>query len=85
MIAAYEQAFGSRSTWRERASSIDHLCDLRDLLDEDDDRCASITEAIAALERWERDNWTGGTMSLRRPGAHDAPRLPPGRRSSPGT
>ncbi len=56
MIAAYEKAFGSRSTWRERASSIDHLCDLRDLLDEQDDRCARLCEAITSLDRWERDN-----------------------------
>jgi hypothetical protein len=60
MTAAYEQAFSSRSTWRERASSIDHLCDLRDLLDESDDRRRHIAEAIATLQRWERDNMEPG-------------------------
>jgi hypothetical protein len=56
MVSAYERAFGCRSTWRERASSIDHLCDLRDLLGEDDERRARLVGAITSLKRWERDN-----------------------------
>ncbi len=55
MVGAYERAFGLRSSWRERASSIDHLCDLRDLLGDDDARRDQLSEAIAALDRWERD------------------------------
>lgn len=53
MIAAYERAFASRSTWSERQSAIDHLRDLLDLLPDPDARRPHLRRALADLEKWE--------------------------------
>lgn len=64
MVAAYERAFASRSTWKERSSTFTHLCDLLDLLPEGDDRRDCLREAIGRLGDWEStyvDNEVGAT------------------------
>ena len=53
MIAGYERAFASRSTWSERQSAIDHLRDLLDLIPDPDDRRPHLQRALADLEQWE--------------------------------
>ncbi len=49
MIGAYETAFCVRSTWQERARSVDHLRDLCDLFPPGDHRRAAISEAVERL------------------------------------
>ncbi|HSB87142.1 MAG TPA: CHAT domain-containing protein [Ilumatobacteraceae bacterium] len=56
MIAAYQRAFASRSTWSERQSAIDHLRDLNDLLPHPDARRPHLQRALAELRRWEELN-----------------------------
>ena len=52
MIDDYEVAFRTRSTWAERASVIDHVADIRDLLGTTDPRHANLDRAWDALKRW---------------------------------
>jgi hypothetical protein len=53
IVAAYERAFASRSTWAERQSALDHLRDLSSLLPQGDERKALLERACAALQQWE--------------------------------
>ena len=56
ILTGYERAFGSRSTWAQRQSAIDHLRDLLDLLPDPDDRRAHLQRALADLDQWEETN-----------------------------
>jgi hypothetical protein len=53
LVDHYTDAFRRRSTYSERSSSIDHLCDLRDLLPDGDPRHGVLDGAIAAFEEWK--------------------------------
>jgi CHAT domain len=55
MVRSYIDAFERRSTWRERASTIDHLRDLHDLLPDSDDRKSHLDQALQVLTKWEND------------------------------
>jgi CHAT domain len=70
MVDAYIVAFEGRSTWRERASTIDHLRDLHDLLPDGDERRAQLDTALCEFKRWEDDNRVGDrsdSLSLQTP------------------
>ena len=56
MVDAYKAAFATRSTWSQRNSSLDHLRDLFEVLNEDDWRRGLVQEALAELRQWEADN-----------------------------
>ena len=56
MIAGYERAFASRSTWAERQTVIDHLRDLLDLIPDPDARRPHLQRALADLQQWEETN-----------------------------
>ncbi len=53
LLDAYESAFRSRSTWSERSSVLDHLADLRDLLEPTDPRRGTLRRAALELRRWQ--------------------------------
>ena len=53
--AGYKRAFAARSTWAQRRSVLDHLGDLRDLVEPDDARGAALATVIAALSGWDDD------------------------------
>ena len=53
VVAAYQRAFASRSTWAERQSPLDHLRDLSSLLGAADARVPHLQQACAALVQWE--------------------------------
>ena len=53
LVAAYQRAFASRSTWGERQSPLDHLRDLASLLEAADPRLAFLERACAQLVQWE--------------------------------
>ena len=53
LVAAYQRAFASRSTWAERQSPLDHLRDLSSLLDDGDPRSAHLQRACSELVQWE--------------------------------
>jgi hypothetical protein len=53
VVAAYQRAFASRSTWAERQSPLDHLRDLSSLLGAADPRVPHLQQACAALVQWE--------------------------------
>lgn len=53
LIAAYQRAFASRSTWAERQSPIDHLRDLSALLAPTDPRLPHLQRAYDELVQWE--------------------------------
>jgi beta-lactamase superfamily II metal-dependent hydrolase len=59
LIAGYERAFASRSTWSQRQTAIDHLRDLLDLIPDPDERRPHLQRALAALEQWEEANVEG--------------------------
>ena len=56
MLAGYERAFASRSTWSQRQSAIDHIRDLLDLLPDTDDRRVHLQRALVDLREWEETN-----------------------------
>jgi hypothetical protein len=53
LVAAYQRAFATRSTWAERQSPLDHLRDLSSLLDGADPRAAYLQRACQELVQWE--------------------------------
>jgi hypothetical protein len=53
LVAAYQRAFASRSTWAQRQSPLDHLRDLAALLDAADPRLAYLQRACDELVQWE--------------------------------
>jgi len=53
LIAAYQRAFASRSTWAERQSPIDHLRDVSSLLAPADPRLIHLQRACDQLVQWE--------------------------------
>jgi hypothetical protein len=53
LVAAYQRAFASRSTWAQRQSPLDHLRDLAALLDAEDPRLAYLQRACDELVQWE--------------------------------
>jgi len=53
VVAAYQRAFASRSTWAERQSPLDHLRDLAALLDAADKRLVYLKRACDELVQWE--------------------------------
>ena len=53
LVAAYQRAFASRSTWAQRQSPLDHLRDLASLLDAADPRLPYLQRACDELVQWE--------------------------------
>jgi hypothetical protein len=53
LVAAYQRAFASRSTWAQRQSPLDHLRDLAALLDVADPRLGYLQRACDELVQWE--------------------------------
>ncbi len=53
VVAGYQRAFASRSTWAQRQSPIDHLRDLSSLLPSGDVRLEYLKRACGELEQWE--------------------------------
>ena len=53
-VGRYLDAFGRRSTFAERYSSIDHLQDLSDLLDDGDERTQFLHDCLKGLDEWRR-------------------------------
>ena len=58
MTASYQSTFGTRSSFRQRSQTLDHLQDLALLLPVDDPRRAQLEKAISTLSAW-----TGATTS----------------------
>ena len=51
-VTTYLDAFGRRSTFAERFSSIDHLQDLHELLEDGDERKRFLLECVTRLADW---------------------------------
>ncbi len=67
VLAGYERAFASRSTWAERQTVIDHLRDLLDLIPATDARRPHLQRAVDALQQWEETNVERARRRRRRP------------------
>jgi beta-lactamase superfamily II metal-dependent hydrolase len=52
MTASYQSTFGTRSSFRQRSQTLDHLQDLALLLPVDDPRRAHLEKAISTLSAW---------------------------------
>jgi beta-lactamase superfamily II metal-dependent hydrolase len=52
MTASYQSTFGTRSSFRQRSQTLDHLQDLALLLPVDDPRRAQLERAISTLSAW---------------------------------
>ena len=55
VVGTYQSAFRVRSSWRERSSVLDHLCDVADLCVEPKLK-ASLTDMVEQLRTWIHDN-----------------------------
>ncbi|MGD9705072.1 MAG: CHAT domain-containing protein [Acidimicrobiia bacterium] len=66
MTAAYRRTFGTRSSYRQRTQTLDHMQDLALLLPVDDPRRVRLEEAVSTLSAWTGPNGEGAAPA---PGA----------------
>ena len=85
MTASYQSTFGTRSSFRQRSQTLDHLQDLALLLPVDDPRRAQLEKAISTLSAWAGATMSGSGSSAirqrqrrRRCRSAGRPAVPPG-------
>ncbi|HEX2785800.1 MAG TPA: CHAT domain-containing protein, partial [Ilumatobacteraceae bacterium] len=79
VLAGYERAFASRSTWAQRQTVIDHLRDLLDLIPDPDARRLHLQRAVADLQQWEETNVEQAATAAVAPTAPPVPAAAPAR------